>query len=98
MPSLAEQLAIPGTLSADFVVVRLMQPPFSRYEDLRAAYAPFDRIVREDPDMRSDVILLLKIAKERALREAFVLAGNKAEGCAPRTVFALAERIVKAGV
>lgn len=95
MPSLRVQLARHGKLSSRFVVSRLMLPPFMRYEDKKAELAPFDRLVAPQPDMRDDVLLLLRAAEEAECTDAFILAGNKAEGSAPLTVKALAERAAR---
>jgi uncharacterized protein YecE (DUF72 family) len=95
MPTIGEQLAIPWCLGASFVVARLMLPPFARYEDKKAEWAPFNRIAAVDEDMRRDVLNLIRAAKAQGVAEAFVLVNNKAEGSAPLTAFALAERIGK---
>jgi len=66
------------------------------YEEAKAQYAPFDRIVDEDPDTRAT---LAKLAAEAIGRgaPAFVIANNKAEGSAPLTVIELARAIAAAG-
>jgi uncharacterized protein YecE (DUF72 family) len=92
MPSIRAQLARNGPVRSPFVVARLMLPPFMRYEDKKAQYAPFDKLVAPQPDMRDDVLALLRAAEEADCTDAFILANNKAEGCAPLTVKALAER------
>jgi uncharacterized protein YecE (DUF72 family) len=89
MPPVAAQLARVG-LTAGFAVARLLQPPGTRYEQLREAYAPFDRLVAVQAGMRADAVALVKACAEAGV-ELFVLVGNKAEGSAPRTVRALAE-------
>lgn len=94
VPPLVTQLKIPNAMPAPTVIARIMQPPRTRYEQLREAYAPFDRIVREDHGMREDVVRLARMCAEAGKKELFLLVGNKAEGCAPLTVRALAERIV----
>ena len=76
------------------LVMRLLQPPGSSYDGLRRAYAPFDRLHTIDAALRSDATGITKRALERG-RRVFVLVGNKAEGCAPETVFALAEQLVR---
>jgi len=43
--------------------------------------------------MRDDVLDLLRAAEEADCSDAFILANNKAEGSAPLTVKALAERV-----
>jgi uncharacterized protein YecE (DUF72 family) len=95
MPDLASQMAIPGVRTAPFVVARVMLPPGLRYEDGKAAFAPFDRVVTPQLAMRRDVVTLsARCASEG--RTLTVLVGNKAEGCAPLTVRALAQAIVRA--
>ena len=96
MPTVREQLALPGVLDAPFVVSRLMLPPAVRYDDQRAEFAPFDRIVRAQPAMRADVVALARECAALGPKEMWVLVNNKAEGSAPLTVFALAEQIASA--
>ena len=93
MPSLRDQLALPGALRRETrVVVRLMVPPTKKYETLKTEWAPFDRLRAPDEAMRDDVADLVARGGELGC-ELFVIANNKAEGCAPLTVRALAERI-----
>ena len=95
MPSLRVQLARVGVRASGVLVARLMLPPFVRYAEKKAEYAPFDRLVAEQPDMRDDVVTLLRAAEEADCSDAFILANNKAEGSAPLTVKALAERVAR---
>lgn len=95
MPSLRVQLARHGRLSSRVLVARLMLPPFMRYAEKKAEFSPFDRLVAPQPDMRDDVLALLHAAEEQGASDAFVLANNKAEGSAPLTVRALAERVAR---
>jgi uncharacterized protein YecE (DUF72 family) len=95
MPSLRSQLARVGAFPSRTLVARLMLPPFMRYADKKAEYAPFDRLVATQPDMRDDVLALLRAAEEADCSDAFILANNKAEGSAPLTVKALAERVAR---
>ncbi len=89
MPLPAEQEeALPPAVP--FVVIRLLLPPATRYEERREALAPFDRIRDFDPAMRGQVAGLARRAAEKG-RDVFVLVNNKAEGCAPATIRALAE-------
>lgn len=92
MPSVGQQLAM-SRPTADFAIARLMLPRSTRYEQLKDAYAPFDRIVLAQPDMRDDVVRLA-LACEESNAELFVIANNKAEGCAPLTLRAIAEAVI----
>lgn len=89
MPPIGRQLDM-GALVADVCVARLMIPPGKRYGELQQAFAPFDRIHAPQPDMRRDVLRLIRETGERGA-ELYVIANNKAEGSSPLTVIALAE-------
>jgi uncharacterized protein YecE (DUF72 family) len=95
MPSLRAQLASHGKIASPFVVARLMLPPFMRYAEKKAEYAPFDRLVAPQSDMRDDVLNILRAAQEADCTDAFIIANNKAEGSAPLTARELAIRIAK---
>jgi len=93
MPRPAEQERTVG-LTASFAVIRLLLPPTTRYEARRAELAPFDRIRDPDPLLRREVAGLARRAAQSG-RDTFVLVNNKAEGCAPATIRALAELLAE---
>ncbi|UCH28247.1 MAG: DUF72 domain-containing protein [Myxococcales bacterium] len=95
MPTLAEQMRVDGLVDTRLVVTRLLLPPGERYAELKEAYAPFDRIVSPQPQMRQDVVRLVRAALERDA-ECYVLVNNKAEGSSPLTVHALAKLLCSA--
>ena len=90
MPPLRTQLA-KHALTAPFTVIRLMLPPYTRYAARKASFAPFDKLVDPQPEMRADVVDILRAAAERGAKAGFVLVNNKAEGSAPLTVKELAK-------
>jgi uncharacterized protein YecE (DUF72 family) len=87
MPLQQAQVVSPG--QAPFIVVRLMLPPGTRYQDRKQAFAPFDRLLDPNPEMRAQVLELARLAHALG-RAIFVLVNNKAEGSAPLTIEALA--------
>lgn len=93
MPSLSEQLERTGGLVGP-LVVRLLIPPGRRYAELKEAWAPFDRLVQPHAEMRRDVVRLARLAEAVGV-PAWVLANNKAEGCSPLTVRAIAELLAR---
>jgi uncharacterized protein YecE (DUF72 family) len=95
MPPLRDQLRA-RALVAPFTVVRLMLPPYTRYAPRRADLAPFDKISEPQPEMRADVVDILRAADRAGCDEAFVLVGNKAEGSAPLTLRELAKKTAAA--
>jgi len=95
MPTIGAQLRMRGSLTADFVVSRLMLPPFVRYEDQKAAFEPFNRIQVPQLEMRADVVDLVQESAVNGVKAAFIIANNKAEGSSPLTLFALADLIAQ---
>ena len=94
MPQLAAQLRwVRGTLGqlpGRHQVARLMIPPGLRYADLKEAFDPFDRLHAVQPTMRADVLALIEAALAEG-KEVTVIANNKAEGCSPLTIRAIAD-------
>lgn len=82
--------------TAPFAVVRLLLRPGTAYDDRREEFLPFDRIVDPNPELRAQVISLVRATLERPGTPVYVLVNNKAEGCAPATIRALAEMLVLA--
>ena len=77
--------------AAPFAVVRLLLKPGTSYGERREEFVPFDRIVDPDPGIRRQVVSIIRAAAERPV---YVLVNNKAEGCAPATIRAIAEMLV----
>jgi uncharacterized protein YecE (DUF72 family) len=94
MPMPEEQASSVPIESAPFMVIRLLLAPGTRYNDRREEFAPFDHLVAPDAEMRRQVVALAR--KGAALgRDVFVLVNNKAEGCSPLTIRALAELLAE---
>jgi uncharacterized protein YecE (DUF72 family) len=99
MPSAAEQSATFGLDRDDSpwpVVARWNLHAGRAYEEARADYFPFDRLVEEDEPTRT---ALARLAVRAAVdgRAVFVTINNKAEGSAPLSVVRLAEAIAMTG-
>ena len=90
MPTLAKQGRVEGLMEGGLLMVRLLLPPGRRYGELKEAYAPFDRICATQPEMRREVVDLVRAALERD-KECYIIVNNKAEGSSPLTVLGLAE-------
>jgi uncharacterized protein YecE (DUF72 family) len=85
-------MAVEGLLESPLIVARLLLPPGGRYADLKQAFAPFDRLVAPQREMRQDVVRLVQAALDKD-KECYVVVNNKAEGSSPLTVRSLAELI-----
>lgn len=92
MPPVDEQGVDPAR--APVLVIRWLLGHGRGYEEARAAYAPFDRLVEPDPLSRRRILDLIAAA---AGRPVFVVVNNKAEGSAPLSVAELARGIVSRG-
>jgi len=94
MPSIAEQAERAEKVLGERVAVRWMLHSGFDYEEAKDRYAPFDRLVDEDPSSREQ-IAALSVKKTRSGAEVIVIANNKAEGCSPESLRKLAEEIVR---
>lgn len=94
MPPVEVQAAAATSLGAGPLVVRWNLHSGFEYEEAKSRYAPFDRLVDEDPATRAAIASL---AREAAARgdDAWIIANNKAEGSAPLTLERLASAIVE---
>ncbi|MFM7433739.1 MAG: hypothetical protein ACKO3O_09590, partial [Gammaproteobacteria bacterium] len=76
------------------LVIRWLLAPGLGYEEARAAYAPFDRLLDPDRETRRQVAQLAHKALGQG-RQIIVIINNKAEGSAPLSVAALAKEFVQ---
>ena len=91
-PPLLEQWEAAQPLPGRFAVMRILVPPGVAYEDAVARFQPYDRILAKNDGMRRDLVRLIRHIAE-AGADAFVLVNNRAEGCAPLTIRALAHEL-----
>jgi uncharacterized protein YecE (DUF72 family) len=91
IPSIGAQLDLPWTLPADFTIARALLKPGRKYEDAVRRFQPYDRVQEPVPDLRRDLLRLMAEAVRRRI-EALIVVNNRAEGNAPGTIRALAER------
>jgi uncharacterized protein YecE (DUF72 family) len=94
MPPVAEQAERAAKVLGARVAVRWMLHSGFEYEEAKDRYAPFDRLVDEDPASREQ-IAAVSVKKARSGAEVIVIANNKAEGCSPESLRKLAEEIVR---
>ncbi len=91
-PTLDAQTSLIPPHRQPLLLVRWMLRRALGYEEAKRRYAPFDRLVDEDPATREEIVRMALDALV-AERDAFVIANNKAEGSSPLTLFRLAGRI-----
>ena len=76
------------------LVVRWTLAAGLRYEEARARYAPFDRLLDPDIPTRGTLAHLIHVAI-KSNQPSYVIANNKAEGSAPLTLIELAKAVVR---
>ena len=97
MPMPVEQAETVPIEAAPFAVIRLLLPPGTRYAERGQALKPFERLTDPDESMRAQVVALAQRAVAANIPVS-VLVNNKAEGCAPLTIRALAELLADSAV
>lgn len=96
MPGLKEQMqsaAQAGGIRADFFVARILTPRGVSYEGAVKLFQPYTTIKRPNPEMRADVVRLVRRALERNA-EAFIIVNNRCEGNAPMTIDAIGRMVM----
>jgi uncharacterized protein YecE (DUF72 family) len=92
MPAIGEQLLLHDAITAPFIVARALLRPGRTYAKAVDAFAPYDHVQDENPTLRSDIVALAQAALDLRV-PAYLIVNNRAEGCAPLTIAAVAERL-----
>jgi len=94
MPSIGMQLELPGAVTAGFLVARALLRPGRNYADAVDAFAPYDRIRDPNPELRADLVRLVRTAEQLRI-PAYILVNNRAEGSAPLTIAAVTRMLAE---
>jgi uncharacterized protein YecE (DUF72 family) len=93
MPGLDTQIRLIEATNPKFIVARWMLKPSLNFQSAVERYRPFREL--RDPDIeRRDALAALVRRALAAHVPALVIVNNKAEGCAPESIRALAQAIV----
>ena len=90
MPELRSQMAIPDSVTADFLVSRALLRRGRTYEDAVATFAPYTEIQDPNPEARDSMRVLIGRAREDQ-KPLFLFVNNRLEGNAPLTILAITE-------
>jgi uncharacterized protein YecE (DUF72 family) len=85
MPDIGDQLDLPGSISAPFIVARALLRRGRTYDEAVDAFAPYDRIREPNPELRRDLVRLIETAVHARI-PAYLLVNNRAEGSSPLTI------------
>jgi uncharacterized protein YecE (DUF72 family) len=99
MPSLGEQLDLPGSRTApDFCGARLLLAPGRKYEEAVKRFSPYDKIKEINEEGRAaSQRLIRQIAAAGGRTQAFIYVNNRFEGNALATIAALLDRETEQG-
>jgi uncharacterized protein YecE (DUF72 family) len=90
MPELQQQIAIPDSATADFLVCRALLRRGRVYEDAVATFAPYTEVQDPNPEARESMRVLIRRAKEEK-QMLFLYVNNRLEGNAPATILSVVE-------
>ena len=91
MPELRSQMAIPESMTADFLVSRALLRRGRVYEDAVGMFAPYRETQDENPEARESMRILIGRAREDK-KFLFLFVNNRLEGNAPLTILSLVDR------
>jgi uncharacterized protein YecE (DUF72 family) len=90
MPELQNQIAIPDSATANFLVCRALLRRGRPYEEAVGKFAPYREVQDPNPEARESMRVLIGRAREN--REMFFLfVNNRLEGNAPMTILSLVD-------
>jgi uncharacterized protein YecE (DUF72 family) len=90
MPALAEQIAVPGAMTAPFTVVRALLRQGRPYEAAVEKFSPYREVTDPNLEGREALRALMRRMKEER-RTTFIFVNNRFEGNAPQTIEAIAD-------
>jgi uncharacterized protein YecE (DUF72 family) len=90
MPELATQMAIPDSMTADFLVSRALLRRGRVYEEAVATFSPYTGIQDANPQARDSMRILIGRAREDK-KALFLFVNNRLEGNAPLTIVSVVE-------
>jgi uncharacterized protein YecE (DUF72 family) len=88
MPSVSEQLDLPGSLTTDFAAARFLLTPGRTYEQAVSAFSPYTETKVVDENARAAGRKLLTQVKS-GRRKSYIYVNNRLEGNALETIRAL---------
>jgi len=90
MPELRQQIALPESATADFLVCRALLRRGRVYEDAVATFAPYTELRDPNPEARDSMRVLIGRARENK-QFLFLFVNNRLEGNAPLTILSLVD-------
>jgi uncharacterized protein YecE (DUF72 family) len=94
MPTVADQIAMPGAFTADFTVVRALLQKGRGYEQAVSMFQPYETV--QDPDEGTrEAMKQIADRAQQVRQRAYIFVNNRLEGNAPATIEAVTESLFK---
>jgi uncharacterized protein YecE (DUF72 family) len=90
MPELHRQMALPDSVTADFLVSRALLRWGRSYEQAVATFSPYREVQDPNPEVRESMRILIGRAREDK-RMLFLFVNNRLEGNAPMTILSVVD-------
>lgn len=90
MPELRQQIEMPGSLTAPFLVSRALLRQGRPYEQAVAQFSPYNEIRDPNPAARDALRVLIQRARDER-HMAFLFVNNRLEGNSPLTILAVTD-------
>ena len=90
MPELRQQIALPGSATAGFLVCRGLLRQGRPYEQAVKMFSPYNETRDPNPEARDSLRLLIRQAREER-HMAFLFVNNRLEGNLPLTIMAVTD-------
>ena len=94
MPSVAEQMTLPGNETAGHMAARFLLKPGRNYEQAVALFQPYRQVQEPNEEARAAATqLAAEGVKKGARRPTFIYVNNRLEGNSPSTIAAILARL-----
>ena len=90
MPEIRDQIAIPGSRTADIIVARALLRHGRTYEEAVKSFAPYKQVAEVNQPVRQGLRELIDVALVDG-NPAFVFVNNRLEGNSPGTIVAITD-------
>jgi uncharacterized protein YecE (DUF72 family) len=88
MPSITEQMNLPGACTTDFTIARALLKPGRKYEEAVRLFSPYRNIQDPAPEVRNALRALLMRSKDER-KPSYIFVNNRLEGNAPQSIEAV---------
>ena len=94
MPPVGKQLALAGSLTADFTAARFLLKPGRTYEQAVEKFRPYRQVQEPYEEAREAIRKLLTLPSRQKVRR-YIYVNNRLEGCSLWTIYAVISGLLK---